>query len=334
MQIKLNIEKMTVVRSIVQWSFFVWILIIGIQFGFFVRHFAMKGESFFVNRPAGVEGFLPIGALASLKHWLYTGQVDRIHPAALVLFLTFLAMSLLAKKSFCSWLCPVGTVSEGLWKFGKWLFGRSFHMWGWLDFLLRGGKYLLLLFFVKILVLDMPVYALEQFLQTPYWAISDVKMLYFFTNMSLTTIFVLLLLAGFSLFYKNFWCRYLCPYGALLGLISFFSPLKIRRNVLTCTDCGLCSRACPSRLNVHRLKTVSSPECSGCLSCVDACPTAAVQMKLSLWSASLPRWTFPVVVLVVYAGGVTLGMVTGHWDSSLGYEDYQRLIPMTNFLSH
>ena len=243
-------------------------------------------------------------------------------------------MSLLAKKSFCSWLCPVGTVSEGLWKFGKWLFGRSFHMWGWLDFLLRGGKYLLLLFFVKILLLDMPVYALEQFLQTPYWAISDVKMLYFFTNMSLTTIFVLLLLAGLSLFYKNFWCRYLCPYGALLGLISFFSPLKIRRNVLTCTDCGLCSRACPSRLNVHRLKTVSSPECSGCLSCVDACPTAAVQMKLSLWSASLPRWTFPVVVLVVYAGGVTLGMVTGHWDSSLGYEDYQRLIPMTNFLSH
>lgn len=334
MKFKLNVNKTAATRMIVQWVFFLWVLIIGVQFGLFVRHFESQAATTLVSRPAGVEGFLPIGALASLKHWLVSGEIDKTHPAALVLFLTFIAMSLLAKKSFCSWLCPVGTLSEGAWRLGQRIFGRTFQMWRWLDFLLRGLKYLLLLFFAKILLLDMPAYALEQFMQAPYWAISDVKMLHFFTNMSLTTMIVLAVLAVFSLLYKNFWCRYLCPYGALLGLISFFSPMKIRRDIHSCTGCGQCSRACPSQLQVHQAKTISSPECTGCLSCTDACPRAAVQMAPPFWARPLPRWVFPVLVLAIYSGGITLGMATGHWNSSLSYEDYQRLIPMASILSH
>jgi len=48
-----------------------------------------------------------------------------IHPAAMYLFLGFLLMSILLKKAFCSWLCPVGTLSENLWKLGRRLFGSS-----------------------------------------------------------------------------------------------------------------------------------------------------------------------------------------------------------------
>ena len=158
-------------RAVVQWGFFVWIAVIGIRFGIFVRHFETGGATPLVSRPPGVEGFLPIGALASTKLWLATGTINPVHPAALVIFLSIVGMSLVAKKSFCSWLCPVGTLSEAAWKLGTRLFGRTFRVWRWLDGGLRGVKYLLLLFFVKIILVDMPALALAAFLDAPYWAL-------------------------------------------------------------------------------------------------------------------------------------------------------------------
>ncbi len=333
---KLNIDttRTGFWRTLLQWGFFLWILFIGVQFALFVRHFETGGATPLYLRPPGVEGFLPIGALASLKLWVVSGVFNDVHPAALVLLLTFFAMSLLAKKSFCSWLCPVGTLSEAGWKVGEKLFGRTYRMWGWLDVLLRGAKYFLLLFFVKLILIDMPAQALASFLKAPYWAISDVKMLHFFTGMSTTTLVVLLVLTALSLVYQNFWCRYLCPYGALLGLLSSLSPMKIRRNTDSCTGCRLCSRACPSRLPVHGKKTIHSPECTGCLSCVEACPAGSLDMAPPFWKQPLPRWVFPTLVVTLFAGGVVLGMTSGHWQSALTYQDYQRLIPMARHFGH
>ena len=321
-------------RSVLQWGFFLWILMIGVQFGRFVHHFESDGIARFVSRPPGVEGFLPIGALVSLKYWLVTGIFPKVHPAALVLFLTFLTMSLLAKKSFCSWLCPVGTLSEGFWKLGRRIFGRNFRPWPKLDLLLRGIKYLLLLFFAKLVLLGMPASALEGFLQSPYWAISDVKMLHFFSAMSATTLVCLLFLAGLSLLYQNAWCRYLCPYGALLGLASLLSPLKVRRREEACTDCRRCSKRCPAGIPIHRKNSVHSPECTGCLTCVNACPEQALAMDFWQRERSVPRWTFPLLVVAIYSCGVAVGMVAGHWETSLTAHDYQRLIPMVKYLSH
>ncbi len=119
-------HSVTTWRALIQWGFFSWVIFIGIRFGMFVRHFESGGATPFVSRPPGVEGFLPIGALVSLKYWLVTGTVNNIHPAAMVIFLSVLLMSLLSKKSFCSWLCPVGTISEAVRKMVKGLFGRNF----------------------------------------------------------------------------------------------------------------------------------------------------------------------------------------------------------------
>lgn len=322
-------------RAVVQWSFFAWIVVIGIRFGTFVRHFETGGATPLVTRPPGVEGFLPIGALASTKLWLATGTVNPVHPAALVIFLTIVGMSLVAKKSFCSWLCPVGTLSEAAWKLGRRLLGRNFRVWPWLDVALRGVKYLLLLFFVKLILIDMPALALSAFLDAPYWAMSDVKMLHFFTQMSTTTVVILAILTGVSLFYKNAWCRYLCPYGALLGVASFLSPFKVRRDAAGCTGCRDCSRACPSGLPVHEKETVRSAECTGCLTCVASCPERDVlRMAPPFWRRPLPAWAFPALVVLLFAAGIGTGMATGHWNSSLSVDDYRRLIPMVPYLSH
>ena len=92
-------------RLAIQWLFLGWCLFLGVQFGLFVSHFENFGQTAYYPRPPGVEGFLPIGALISLKAFLFSGNLDPVHPAALVLLLTIFAMGLLAKKSFCSFLC-------------------------------------------------------------------------------------------------------------------------------------------------------------------------------------------------------------------------------------
>lgn len=176
---ELSTKSVRILRIAVQWCFLFWVVGIGIRFGMFVNSVESGASTALVSRPPGVEGFLPIGALTSVKYLLVSGTIHPVHPAALVIFLAILLMSLLAKKSFCSWLCPVGTLSEGSHKLGRLLFGRNFRIWPWLDVMLRGIKYLLLLLFVKFILLDMSAEALGRFLDAPYWAVSDVKMLHF-----------------------------------------------------------------------------------------------------------------------------------------------------------
>src|ERR1051326_8485259 len=223
-------------RSAVQLSFVLLCLWIGIEYYFFVRWGASSGSTTFVPRPPGAEGFLPISALISLKYWIQTGIVNDVHPAGLFIFVAILGIGLLLKKAFCSWLCPIGTLSESLWMLGKKIFGRNFKAPGWLDYPLRSLKYLLAFFFVYS-IMQMDASTLREFIYSPYNKLADVKMWLFFasiTSFALWTIIVLMLL---SVFIKNFWCRFLCPYGALLGAMSWLSPLKITRSASTCIDC-------------------------------------------------------------------------------------------------
>ena len=118
----------------------------------------------------------------------------------------------------------------------------------------------------------MPLDAVEAFLASPYNVAADAKMLAPLRepvrrprSPSLAGLAIL------SLVVKHAWCRWLCPYGALLGLASFFSPLLVRRDPATCNDCRACTRACPVEIPVHARLRVLTPECTGCLSCVAAC---------------------------------------------------------------
>ena len=230
-------------RHSVQAAFVMLNIGLGIQFCLWTRYYDSAGKTLYVNRPAGVEGWLPIAGMMNTKYLLETHSIPQIHPAAMFLFLAFLASSLLLKKAFCSWLCPIGTLSELLWKTGEKLFGRNFQLPKWLDIPLRGLKYVLLSFFAFVIG-SMSAAALADFLHSPYGMVADVKMLNFFRDMGQTGIIVFVVLLSLSLFIRNFWCRYLCPYGALMGLASLLSPAKIRRDAAACIDCGKCARAC------------------------------------------------------------------------------------------
>jgi polyferredoxin len=290
-------------------------------------------------RPAGVEGWLPIAGLMNLKYWISTGRVPATHPAALFLLVSFLAIAFLFRKSFCSWLCPVGTLSEYLWRAGRQIFRRNFHLPRWLDFPLRSLKYLLLGFFVWA-VANMSAGAVAEFMHSPYGAIADVRMLNFFRYLGETAAIVLGILVVASVLVQNFWCRYLCPYGALLGITSLFSPLRIRRSEQACIDCAKCAKVCPSALPVDKLITIKSAECTGCLECVAVCPAAgALQMSLPRWTRSpnegrLPAWAMAVGIAVLFLGIVGYAKAAGYWNGDVPDSVYRQLVPNATEVEH
>lgn len=316
----------------------VWI---GVQFYFWVRHFETGGQSAYVSRPPGVEGWLPIAGMMNLKYFLITGHVPGLHPAAMFLLITFLAIAFLFRKAFCSWLCPVGTVSEYLGKLGLKLFGRNFHLARWADIPLRGLKYLLLGFFVWA-VSSMSANAIAAFMRSPYGIVADVKMLNFFRFIGHTGLAVLGVLVIASVLVQNFWCRYLCPYGALLGIASLFSPMRIRRDTATCIDCAKCAKACPSALPVDKLVTIKSAECTGCLECVAVCPAeGALHMSLPPMIAErapkagpMPAWAFAAGVAALFLGIVGFAKTEGYWKSDIPQAVYRQIVPHANEASH
>jgi polyferredoxin len=318
-----NVQR---VRIAIQWGFLFFSLYLGVTFYRFVLHFRSGGATPFVARPDGVEAFLPISALVSLKAWLASGSINAIHPAALIVFLAALLVSLLYKRAFCSWICPVSTITELFWKAGFKLFGRNFRVFPWLDWLIRPVKYLLLLFFLVSIVLTMSADSVNSFILSDYNKMADVKMLDFFLHLSGTPFTVIVTLLLLSLFFRNPFCRFLCPYGALLGLLSRLSPVKIQRSESACISCGGCNRACPSHLDVMHQERVCSEECIGCLRCVSSCPKPeALQLRLK-GGKVVPGMVFAAAIVIVFVGASLVGRATGHWHTGIDKAEYQRLI--------
>ena len=313
----------------------VWL---GAIFYAWVRHFE-TGAHQTLARPAGVEGWLPIAGLMNLKFWLSTGHLPATHPAALFLLLTFMAIAFLLRKAFCSWLCPVGTFSEYLWRAGRTIFGRTFQITRWLDIPLRSLKYLLLGFFAWA-VANMSPASISEFMHSPYGAIADVRMLNFFRDLGETAAIVLAVLGVASVLVQNFWCRYLCPYGALLGVASLLSPLRIRRSESVCIDCAKCAKACPSVLPVDKLISIKSAECTGCMECVAVCPSeGALQLALPHWTRApkdgrLPAWAMAVGIAVLFLGIVGYARSAGYWSGDVPDSVYRQLVPQANTVDH
>jgi polyferredoxin len=326
-------DRSQVLRRTFQLAFLLLNVWIGVHFYFFVRYYETGGQTTWASRPPGVEGWLPIAALMNLKAMLATGEVPRLHPAGMFLLIAFLGMSWLARKSFCSWLCPVGTLSEYLWRLGRRTFGRNFRLPKWFDIGLRGLKYLLLGLFLYA-VASMSVPAIQAFLEGPYGVLDDVKMLNFFRFLGVAGAVVLSLLVVASVFVQNFWCRYLCPYGALLGLTALASPLRIRRDTSLCIDCDKCTKACPSALPVAQLITIASAECTGCLQCVAACPAAGALAMSAPRRRRVPAWAIAAIVAGLLVGVCGYARWSGHWRTDVPERVYFDWIPRADEVGH
>lgn len=314
-------------------------LLVSVQYGVYIWLLA-RGTVPWLVRPDVVDGFLPIAGGLGLRAWLGQGLTDPHHPAATVTVLVLSLSALLLGRAFCAWFCPLGLV-------GEWLHGlRSRLLPGewtpprWLDAVLRGQKFLVLGFLLFIILLAVPAAALPGYLASPYHQAADMKMGAFFFNLTLISGlclgWVLLLTATF----RQGFCRYLCPYGAWMALLGLLTPLRIRRDPARCLrsaghDCDKCSRACPSRIQVHQLIAVQSLECTSCQSCVAACPKRADALHLGTQGHRLaPRQLLGLLCLLLLVLPLLAYGLLDLWVSQTPISDRYELLQRLPWLSH
>jgi ferredoxin-type protein NapH len=94
-------------------------------------------------------------------------------------------------------------------------------------------------------------------------------------------VLILLGFLGASWAVPRFWCRYICPTGALMAIFQKYSYAGMRRDPVKCTRCPHCEVKCPMQINILDLpwEKFNDPECILCMECVDACPHGSLSPK-------------------------------------------------------
>ena len=258
-------KKKPLYRLIIQIFFFSLVLLISIN-----SILIEKGITIPLLSSASLHAICPFGGVVSIYQFITVGSfVQKIHESAFVLMGLALFLAIFFGPVICGWVCPLGSFQEWLSKIGKKLFKKRYNHFipKRVDQVLRYTRYLLLAMVVyktattaKLMFSDIdPYYALFNF-----W--SD--------EVSIMAIVILIITILLSLIVERPWCKYACPYGAVLGLTNFIRIFKIRRNPSTCVSCNACDNACPMNITVSKGTTVRNHQCISCMKCTSEnhCP--------------------------------------------------------------
>lgn len=219
----------------------------------------------------GAIGACPLGSLQNALM-----ESDTRLPA--YIFGTIILFGLLLGRTVCGWLCPIGLGQELLYKIKtpKVKKNKVTRVFSYL-------KYVLLA--VLVIIIPMTVFipgfceyicpagtfqgGLGLLLQEERYA----------TLAQLGPLFtwkftVMILVIVGSIFFFRFFCRFLCPLGALYGFFCRIAVLGVKLDKNKCTDCGLCIAAC--KMDIKR---VGDHECIHCGECIKVCPAKAISWK-------------------------------------------------------
>ena len=219
----------------------------------------------------GAVGACPLG---SLQNALYASNSSTLA----YIFGTLVLFGLLLGRTICGWLCPIGLGQELLYKIKtpKVKKNKVTRVFSYL-------KYVLLA--VLVIIIPMTVFipgfceyicpagtfqgGLGLLLQEERYA----------TLAQLGPLFtwkftVMILVIVGSIFFFRFFCRFLCPLGALYGFFCRIAVLGVKLDKNKCTDCGLCIAAC--KMDIKR---VGDHECIHCGECIKVCPAKAISWK-------------------------------------------------------
>ena len=216
-----------------------------------------------------VEYYCPMGGIVSF--WgLIRGQhfICALNEMNVSMAVALLVSVVLVKKSFCGWVCPMGTLFEWMARGRRKVPGRD-----------RGripDRLDSRLVYLRYIVLGLILVLSYRFSELVFRGYDPFYIL--FTGArgheTIPVLSAALLGAVFLLAFafEMSWCRYLCPLNAAMSPLSRIGLLKVRRDDGKCSRCGACDRACLQRIPVSQLESVTKVDCTNCLNCVSECP--------------------------------------------------------------
>ncbi|MBN2878352.1 MAG: 4Fe-4S binding protein [Clostridia bacterium] len=245
-------------RLISQIAFFAFIAIIAVN-----HSLTEIGRGLGFVPELSLHAICPFGGVATLASLIMgQGLIRQLHASVMVIGSAVLLLTLIFGPVFCSHICPLGSIQEWIGKLGKKIFKNRYNKLipQKLHNILKYLRYVVL---VLVLVQTYRTATLMFANVDPYYALFN-----FWTGeATIAAISILVVTLIMSLFVERPWCKYACPYGGLLGLVSKISLFKIRRNEATCVSCGLCDRKCPMLIDVSKKKKVTDTLCNRCMQC-------------------------------------------------------------------
>jgi len=261
----------------------------------------------------GVKLFFQLDPLAALMTWLASHAIA----TGMLLSVATLAVTLIFGRWFCGWICPFGTLHNFFtslrrgrakdrieaggytrWQKAKYYVLAVFlggallgaNVVGWLDpfsFFFRSlgtsvypavNDAIVRLFTwlydvnpLHVTVVSEPIYDV---LRRHFLAIHQP---HYFGNVLVGVLFTAIVALNF--FRARFWCRYLCPLGALLGVVGKRPVVRLRRNAETCNNCRLCLGDCQGGASPAAGEWRPS-ECFYCFNCKSDCPSGSIGFEL------------------------------------------------------
>lgn len=266
------------------------------------------------GKSPSIHALCPYGAIESLYAILISGSMlQKIYTGTFLLLGVTVLIAVLFRRSFCGVLCPFGALQELFARIGLKLWKKRPTIPLKADRILRYLKYVVLVV-TAVMAWQLgrlwftsfdPYAAYGHITAIPETLAEDPLSIIGFVLLGVTVV-------G-SFVYDRFFCKFLCPAGALYAIIGKISPTKVVRDESVCINCNLCSKACPMNIDVAKMEQVNSAECINCNECVAVCPKAgALDVKIARKKVSL------LVVLALVIGlffvPIIVAQVTGNFQ--------------------
>jgi len=254
-------------RTIVQIFFFALIALISVN-----HTLAESGKGIPILSNASLHSLCPFGGVVTIYQYATTGTfVQKIHESAFILMVIGFILAILFGPVFCGWICPFGSIQEWVGKLGRKIFKRRYNFFipAKIDRILRYLRYLALAW---VLYMTAASATLVFAAVDPYFALFN----FWSSELAIGGLVVLLVTLAGSLFIERPWCKYACPYGAVLGITNLFRIFRIRRVPGTCKLDRACDIYCPMNIKVSEKTIIRDHQCISCLECTSEarCPAA------------------------------------------------------------
>lgn len=258
-------RKKKKIRLAVQLFFFTLIGLIAIN-----KTLAEAGGGIPLLSEASLHALCPFGGVVTIYNMATLGTfIQKIHMSSMVLMGIVFVLAVLFGPVFCGWVCPLGSAQEWVSRLGKKIFRRKHNHFipqKW-DRVLRYTRYAVLAWVIVVTARSGYLIFAEV---DPYNALFT----FWSEEVAIPGLVILVITLGLSLFVERPWCKYACPYGALLGLTNKLRIFKIRRADATCISCRECDRSCPMNIEVSTADAITDHQCISCMECTSerSCP--------------------------------------------------------------